>query len=346
MKVICAVSTPFQVNFFEELTRRRPDEEYLFAARDRDATLSMLEQKKLPYLSLGGYGGSSLEKKLEEFANSLIVMGETIIDFKPDLILTERYPPAVHAAHLADIPCWTIFNDEREFHVNRLTHPLAKRVLVPDFYDNDILRGQGVTIPEKIIWFHGFITCYLKDAPMPEEDPYKDLEGIREGLPILLIRPEFEFSVFFKGYKPILEKVVKSILTHFDVNAVVLPRTSVQRKRYLKIGAIVPEYPLPGNPVAHSDIVLGSAETMLCEAFTLGIPAVSCIYWDLTVPMQILHKYIPKSTSPTEVSSLVSGFLESKQKLRDYKENSKQVIGQMDNPVEKFSQLMEDMGQN
>ena len=50
MRVLCAVSTPFQVNFFEELVRKRPEDEYIFAARDRDATLSMLRDKDLHVL--------------------------------------------------------------------------------------------------------------------------------------------------------------------------------------------------------------------------------------------------------------------------------------------------------
>lgn len=341
MRIVCAVSTPFQVNFFEELVRRRPDEEYLFAARDRDATIPMLEEKKLSYTNLGGYKGSSLDLKLKEFAKSLIAMGKVVEEFKPDLVLTERYPPAVHVAHLADIPCWTIFNDEREFHVNRLTHPLAAKVLVPSFYDMEILREQGVTYEERIIWFNGFITCYLKEAILPKFNPFSTLDNLVEEAPIVLVRPEFEFSVFFKEYRPILEEVVKSLLSKFDLNIVVLPRTMNQRERYEKIGAIVPKSALPGNPIAYADVVLGSAETMLCEAFTLGVPAVSCIYWDLTVPMQVLHRYIPRATDPNDVARLMSHFIESQESRDNYKRMSKTIIGEMENPIEKICKVLD-----
>ena len=340
MKILCAVSTPFQVNFFEELVRRR-EEEFFFAARDRDATLSMLEDKDLPNASVGGYNGRSLDMKLKEFANSLISIGNLVDEYKPDLVLTERYPPAVHVAHLADTPSWTIFNDEREFHVNRLTHPLASRVLVPSFYDMEVLRNQGVTDEEKVVWFNGFITCYLKDAPIPDVNPYPSLEGFEEGKPVLLLRPEFEFSVFFDHYEPVLEKVVGALINKLDINIVVLPRTNNQRERYGKMGAIVPEKSLPGNPIVHADVVLGSAETMLCEAFTLGVPAVSCIYWDLTIPMRVLHDYIPHATEPDEVLRLTTEFIESSESRKQYRELSTKVIGGMENPVDVIGNLLD-----
>ncbi len=294
----------------------------------------MLQDKGLSYVNLGGYEGRNLGMKLKEFADSLKRLGGIVEDFKPDLILTERYPPAVHVAHLAEIPCWTIFNDEREFHVNRLTHPLAAKVLVPSFYPKEMLRKNGVTVEENIVWFNGFITCYLKGARLAQSNPFTALDGFVEGSPVVLVRPEFEFSVFFGQYKPVLQDVVKTLLARFDLNVVVLPRTSKQRRRYRRIGAIVPESALPGMPIAHADVVVGSAETMLCEAFTLGIPSVSCIYWDLTVPMKVLHRYIQTATDPGKVFEIVAGFIESPEAREAYRKVSQSVIGDMQNPVE------------
>jgi predicted glycosyltransferase len=259
-------------------------------------------------------------------------------------VLTERYPPAVHVAHLADIPSWTIFNDEREFHVNRLTHPLASKVLVPSFYEMEILRNQGVTDEQKVVWFNGFITCYLKGAPVPDVDPYPSLPGYEEGKPVLLMRPEFEFSVFFDHYEPVLEKVVMALKNKLDINIVVLPRTAAQRERYKGMGAIVPDKSLPGNPIVKADVVLGSAETMLCEAFTLGVPAVSCIYWDMTIPMKVLHEYIPHATKPDEVLRLTTEFIESKKSRDDYGKLSEKIIGEMDNPVDVLGRLLDSEG--
>jgi len=341
LRIVCAVSTPFQVNFFEELARRKPDNDYLFAARDRDATISMLENKGLPYVNLGGYNGRSLELKLKEFAHSLEAIGRVVKSFEPDLILTERYPPAVHVAHLADIPCWTIFNDEREFHVNRLTHPLAKKVFVPSFYQIELLRKQGVTDETKIVWFNGFITCYLKDAKTPEVNPFLDVDGYEEDRPVVLVRPEFEFSVFFSGYKPFLEEVVERLVKRGDLNVIVLPRTRVQRERYRQLGALMPDSALRGMPITHADVVIGSAETMLCEAFTLGVPAVSCIYWDLTVPMQVLHRHIPRANDPATALEMVTRFIDSAHARDEYKRTSAKVIGSMENPVDVMGRLLD-----
>ena len=63
------------------------------------------------------------------------------------------------------------------------------------------------------------------------------------------------------------------------------------------------------SPVAHADVAVGAAETMLMEAFVLGKPAVSAIYWELSKPVVELHKYIPHSTDPSEIAGYVENYL-------------------------------------
>ncbi len=333
-KILMGIHTPFQVNFFEQLIDRADGLfEYLFAARDRDSTVPMLEEKGLDFVNLGGYPGSELEGKLREYADAILRLDGVIDEFDPDLVLTERYPAAVRAAHMKGIPCWTVFNDEREYHVNHLTHPLASKVFVPSFYREEILLEQGVDM-SKVVSFNGFITCYLKGTPRQTANPFLELPGIDPGLPFVLVRPEFEFSVFFEGYEPVLEKIVPEIAHDLDVNLIVMPRTKSQAARFREPGVIVAHRAFKQSPVAASDLVLGAAESMLCEAFTLGVPAVSSIYWKLTEPMKLLHRYIPHSTDAVEVKDLATAFIEDPASVQKYRETSEDVIGEMDDPVD------------
>lgn len=323
------------MNFFEGLiSRTGQDNEFLFAARNRDATIEMLEAKDLPYVDVGGYSGTDLGEKLREYAKGVSEIGNIIDDFDPDLILTERYPSAARAACIKDIPYWTVFNDEREFHVNHLTHPAASRVFVPSFYQELDLTKHGVFHENRIVWFDGFITCYLKDYSRPEEDPFLQVPGYDEDLPTILIRPEFEFSVFFEGYKPILPKITSDLVECLDANVVVFPRTPNQRNRYEKTGSLIVNSPFRENPVAFSDLIMGSAESMLCEAFTLGTPAISSIYWSFTMPMKVLHRYIPHSTDPSESVRLAEKLLFDDSTKDEYRKTSQEVVGSMENPID------------
>jgi len=294
----------------------------------------MLEAKGLNFVNVGGYSGTDLGEKLREYAHGVSEIGKIVDDFKPDLMLTERYPSAGRACYLKKIPYWTVFNDEREFHVNHLTHPTAEKVYVPSFYQEMDLSSQGILQREKIVWFNGFITCYLKNYEKPRENPLLEIKGYNESLPTILMRPEFEFSVFFEGYKPILPKIATTILRSLDANVVVFPRTESQRNRFEKIGTLIVEKPFKETPVAFVDLVMGSAESMLCEAFTLGTPALSSIYWSFTMPMKILHKYIPHATDPDESFRLAENLLFDKETKRNYQDKATSVINSMENPLD------------
>jgi len=341
-RILIGIHTPFQVNFFEGLIQRLEKEhEFLFAARNRDATIDMLEAKGLDFVDVGGYSGKDLGEKLREYAHGVAEIGRIIDDFRPDLLLTERYPSAARACHLKGVPYWTVFNDEREYHVNHLTHPTASKIFIPSFYKGDDLPSQGVLDEGKIVWFNGFVTCYLKDYRVPKDDPFLVVDGYDENLPTILMRPEFEFSVFFEGYKPILPKIAEELVTSLDVNLVVFPRTKGQKRRFKRIGTLIAEKPFRETPVAFADLVMGSAESMLCEAFTLGVPALSSIYWSLTRPMEVLHRYIPRATEPEEAIQIARDLLFDDETRRGYQETSHRVVDSMENPIDKIAQELD-----
>ena len=60
------------MNFFEGLIKRMENShEFLFVARNRDATIQMLEEKGLDYVDVGGYSGRDLGEKLREYASGV-----------------------------------------------------------------------------------------------------------------------------------------------------------------------------------------------------------------------------------------------------------------------------------
>ena len=88
-------------------------------------------------------------------------------------------------------------------------------------------------------------------------------------------------------------------------------------------------------PSAHADVVLGAAETMLMEAFILGRPAVSAIYWDLSKPVLELHKHISHSTDPEVIAKNVERYLDPVE-ARRFSEKATSLVGNMDNPARRM----------
>jgi len=330
-KIWVAMSTPFQANFFASLISEMKGEyEFIVTAREHDNITRILEAKGIEYLKVGKHGGKELSNKLEAYAENIKLMLPIVKQEKPDLLLTERWPEAVRVAFGLNIPSWTIFYDEREQHVNQLVFPLASRVYVPRFYTFQELYANGVTDPDKVAWFNGFHTGYLKGTVPEGENPYTKL-GVSS--PLVFVRPEPEFASFFHEHEPILERAVERIVKDDIASVAVLPRTESQERKYSKMGVNVLEQSMVESPVAHADVTLGAAETMLMEAFILGKPAVSAIYWEASKPVAELHRYIPHSTDPARIVGYVEEYLDTDNQ-KAFSEKVSLLVKNMDNPAQ------------
>lgn len=336
-KIWIGISTPFQVNYFARLIEKLKNRfEFLITARDHDRIFSMLDAAGLNYIAVGKHGGTEMAGKLEAYADAVKQLAPIIKKEHPDLLLTERWPAAVRVAFGLKIPAWTLYYDEREYHVNRMVFPLSSKVFVPSFYEVAELRSSGVD-PSRIVWFRGFHTCYLKGQDMDGNNPLQDM-GYEP--PIIVARPEPEFATFFQGKKRILEETI-SILSKMDMekkpSILVFPRTESQAQTYQKYPVELITDALPQNPVAYADVTLGAAETMLMESFVLGKPAVSTVYWPESKPLTELHKYIPHTTDPKEAASYVLNFL-GDQEREDFRRISHEIVALMENPVRKIEE--------
>ena len=330
-KIWVAMSTPFQANFFAPVIHDLNGEfEFVVTAREHDNITRILDAKRIEYITVGKHGGKELSNKLEAYAEAIKLMIPIVKEEKPDLLLTERWPEAVRVAFGLNIPSWTIFYDEREKHVNQLVFPLASRVYAPRFYTFQELYSNGVTDPEKVAWFNGFHTGYLKGTVPAAVNPYEKL-GL--GSPLVFVRPEPEFASFFPTHEPILERAVEKIFKKGIASVAVLPRTESQQRRYSRMGVNVLEASMMESPVAHADVALGAAETMLMEAFILGKPAVSAIYWEASKPVTELHRYIPHSTDPAKIAGYVEDYLDSDNQ-KAFSEKVSLLVKNMDNPAE------------
>jgi hypothetical protein len=329
-KIWVAMSTPFQANFFAPLIKELSGEfEFVVTAREHDRIQTILDAKGIDFISVGRHGGRELSGKLEAYADTIQKLLPVVKREKPDLLLTERWPEAVRTAFGLNIPSWTIFYDEREKHVNQMVFPLATKVFTPRFYTFQELYQNGVIDPDKVVWFNGFHTGYLKGAKLSEDNPFRELNI---DPPVVFVRPEPEFASFFSSHQQVLEKAVEIIQKGGKASIAVLPRTATQERRYSRMGVTTLDESMVESPVAHSDIAVGAAETMLMEAFVLGKPAISAIYWELSKPVVELHKYIPHSRDPTEIAGYVDNFLDSDQ--RDaFREKASLLVENMDNPA-------------
>ncbi len=338
-KLWFAIGTPFQVNIFHPIIEKFKDKvDLLVTARNHDRILEILDAKGVSYKAVGKHGGRELYGKLSAYAEGLSEFLPLLKAEKPDLMITERWPEAVRVAFGLNIPSWSIFYDEREYHVNRMVFPLSNKVFAPHFYTQGELRNQGVIDTSSIVWFKGFNTTYLKGCCQPESDPFKEI-GVSH--PVVLVRTEPRFASFFPGEKTTLEETLRILVSSPDYkrgnfSLLAIPRDEHQRERLERMGAPIFNRVTSENPVFFTDVLLGAAETMLMEAFVLCKPCISAIYWTESKPVKELHKYVPHSTSPQELCSETLRLLKPEE-AEAFKKRAWRIVDLMDNIAEKIA---------
>jgi len=331
-KVWVAISSPFQVNFFHPLILRlRKSLDVLITARGDDRVLSMLKTKGLDCVPVGKSEGGPPNERLVAYAKTMEELVPIVQREKPDLLLTERWPEAVRVAFGFGVPSWTLFCDERDSHVNCTVFPLSTKIFASRFHGFKELQENGVNDVRKVIWFDGFPACYLKGAVMKGCDPFK-AEGLKS--PVWLVRPEPE-SAGGSGESKIVERSVHMLTKQKeakDISLVVLPRNERQMVQYKRYPVTVMTSVVPDSPVVYADAVFGGSESMLMEAFVLGKPAVSSIYWRESKLLRELHRYIPHTLDPSQIAQEVIKFTNSEEALL-FKERTRLMVNQMDDPV-------------
>jgi predicted glycosyltransferase/predicted transcriptional regulator len=333
-KIWFAIETPFQVNFFHSIMKRLQNKfEFLVTARDHDKIIPMLEAKNIEYVKVGRHGSKLVNGKMWTYTETIQQLIPIVKKEKPDLLLTGHWPEAVRTAFGFNIPAWTLFYDERDFHANLLTFPLSTKIFCPTFYTPQDLKQQGVIDQSKVVWFNGFHTCYLKDYDLDDNgNPFTDM-GFEP--PIVLVRTEPEFAAYFQEKQLLLEKTVERLTKKLDASVVVFPRSTQQASRYPEKLVMPSEEAFCDAPVAYADVVVGAAETMLMESFVISNPVVSAIYWQPSKPVVELHKYVPHCSDPEQIVAQAERFL-NRTERRIFKENAKNIVGKMENPAEKI----------
>ena len=315
MKLWIDITTPFQCNLYTHVMNKLDDRfEPILTCREHDSIIPILEAKGLPFVPIGRHGGKTQCGKLKCYSERVQGLSDFLEEEKPDILLTERDPASVRAAFGFGIPAYPLFYDEREFWVNHMVFPLANKFFVPSFYIPREL-DENAASPFKALWFNGLHTTYMKNCKLESENPWERDYGANH--PIILIRPELDNATFGpEQTRPILENTIPLLTETFqDASIIVLPRTPEQEKRFRSVDSvIIPKAAIPEVPVAHADLVIGAAETMLQEAFAMAVPAISCVYWELSKPMQYLHTLIPNPAnhhnSPQRITEIAEELLE------------------------------------
>lgn len=275
----------------------------IYTTRKHDYVLDIFDHLGVEPISLGEYGGKTLEGKLLASAKRVVKMAEQIIalENRPVASLASSSPDAARTAFGLGIP-FIVFNDTPHSKpVARLTLSLVKYLITPSCIDPNDFISLGAH-PESIHSYNGvdeveyIIPKYveIKQSIIEQEDK------------VLIFRPEESFAAYMKDkdkkpYLEILEKVVGS----YKGKILVFPRYEAQKQSILD--QFEKEIEIPDNGL-HFKELLSQAEVMITgggtmgrEAALMGIPSIT-YFWRHLEPQLFLEQQGFPSFSVQDIS--------------------------------------------
>ncbi|HYM56511.1 MAG TPA: DUF354 domain-containing protein [Solirubrobacteraceae bacterium] len=244
--------------------------EVLVTARDFAQTLELCERFGIAHEPIGRHRGARRGAKALGLAARTLALARWARGRRFDLALGHGSNDVTAAAALLRIPCATAFDYEWARVQHTVNCRLARTVVVPDAIPPARLARYGAG-PDKLRRYPGIKEeYYLADF---EPDPaVLDELGLDRSRPIVVVRTPPEVSLYHRFASPLFAAVLERLRGE---QAVVLPRTPVQRAELARAGGFVmPERAIDAQSlIALADLVISAGGTMNREAAALGTPA-------------------------------------------------------------------------
>ncbi|RLG72043.1 MAG: hypothetical protein DRO11_03095 [Methanobacteriota archaeon] len=336
MKIWIDITNAPHVHLFKNVVRTLQEKGYqtLITARDFGPLHNLLTQEKIPHHLIGKHGGANPHNKLVESSKRILALAKLIKKYKPDIVIAKHSVEAPRVGFGLNIPVLLIVDNEHATAQNRLTLPLATRIITPKPVPIEKLVENGAD-PQKIRRFNGLLElAHILNTNIKEI--HQEL-GLDPELPTLTIRPEpFLAHYYPKTVQSRLIPLLKHLTQNGENNIVVLPRNLEQQKTLEKLfgdKVVIPNRPADGpSLLAHSSLMIGGGGTMNREAALLGTPNISFYPGPLPGVSQYLveKELIHHTTNMLEIITKSESLPETKNQKQEIAKN---LVAEMENPV-------------
>jgi predicted glycosyltransferase len=242
--------------------------------RDYAQTLPLLERLGIPHTRIGRHGGASRVRKVAALASRSARMIAYGRGAGFDLAVAHGSNDLALAAAALRIPEVNAFDYEWATKQHQIGCRLARRVLTPDAIPPERLRRYGAG-PEKLRQYPGLKEEYYLADFAPDARVLEELAVDRSRV-LVVVRPPPDVSLYHRRANKLFPAVLDALGRREDVQAVVIPRTELQRQtvRALRFPSlIVPDGAVDAQSlIAFADLVVSAGGTMNREAVALGTP--------------------------------------------------------------------------
>jgi len=245
----------------------------------------VIELYNLDYISIGEYGGASLEGKLksslyriekliEIVKNVDVVVSGSVVD-----INRVAFGLGIPIYNFYDIPLSDYKTDfKKALPQARLTIPLSTKMFKPFVVPDEVILRFGLE-KEQILEYN-FIDplIWLKDFNFDKnyvENFYKKYKINRNKFTIVIREEEYKSSYVNKKY-PFLYESLPKIYKKFDANIIIIPRyESDYLKKEFPFAYVIDEKIVIQHLLKDVDLFIGGGGTINSESCFLGTPTIS-----------------------------------------------------------------------
>jgi predicted glycosyltransferase len=278
MKVWIDMTNSPHVPFFRPLIRLLEERghQVRVSARDFAQTLELLEAASIAHEVVGPpHGGAGRAGKVRAMGSRLRALRSWARAQGFDLALSHASHELPLAARSLGVRSAYAYDYEFARAQHTLGSRAATRVVAPEAIPQGRLDRLGAT-SAKVRRYPGLKEEYYLSGFSPDHAVLDEL-GLDSSRVLVVVRTPPEVSLYHRHGNPLFADVLERLGNDPAVQAVVLPRTPVQRD-VLGDGAlpslVLPEHAIDAQSlVALADLVVSAGGTMNREAVALGTPA-------------------------------------------------------------------------
>lgn len=255
------------------LTKQSVD--VLVTARQQTQTCDLLRLLHTPFIEIGEYGLTLVEKLQKEAERTLALLKLFEEEGTPRVLWTHGEVSGIRTAFGLKIPIVLTNDTVHAEHIGRLSGPLVNCFVAPKCFG---FSWASFGIPkEKTFFYEG-----IEEVALIREMKYPVQTSTRSEKRILFRDVEYKAS-YYKGMKIDAAETLRKLIEIADV--VVMPRYQSELQSLEKLKnehlEIVTDTRLTLDILKDVDYVVGSGGSICRESALLGIPTISFCFWDV-----------------------------------------------------------------
>jgi len=336
--------TPKQAQLMIEIKGRleKAGWRVVITTRKHDYTLGIFRLKKVKPVVIGVYGGASLEGKLYSslYRSKKLLDYISKLDEKPRVHISFSSPDAVRVAFGLGIKIILLNDTPHSIYVNRLTLPLADKILIPKAIPKEAFT---YAVPSnRLVQYEGVDEVSWIKKLKPKTSVLRKL-GLNRRDEIVVIRSE---EVKASYYPKLMEiptiKVLSEIYGRNELKIVYFARYPDQKKliseRFPKV--IIPKRAVDApSLIAYSRLVVTGGGTMAREGALLGVPSISLFPAKLHVNEWLSAKGFPlwHFRRVEDAVEMIDKILDEPDKFRV---DTSRMLMELEDPVEVLLKIL------